>query len=111
MHLKSFTLIATLLLSGTALAEDAAAIWSAKCKSCHGADGKAQTKMGKKEDIDDLTDAGWQKRHSDEKIRNVIANGSKKNAKMKPYKDKLTPEQIELLVQHIRTLKADDAKK
>lgn len=107
MHLKSLTLIVTLLLSGTALAESGAELWSAKCKSCHGADGKANTKMGKKEDIDDLSNPGWQKRHSDEKIRNVITNGSKKNSKMKAYKDKLTAEQIDLLVQHIRTFNAE----
>lgn len=104
MRVQSLIVIGGLLLSAPALAENAAEIWSAKCQSCHGQDGKGQTKTGKKENVDDLTDPGWQKRHSDEKIRNVIMNGSKKNPKMKPYKDKLTPEQIDLLVKHVRTL-------
>lgn len=79
-----------------------AEIWTAKCKSCHGPDGKAQTQMGKKEHIDDLSDAGWQKRHTDAQLREVITEGSPKNKKMKGYKDKLTPQQIEALVAYVR---------
>jgi cytochrome c553 len=105
-----FALVLALSLSSAAYAEDSVAdIWKAKCKSCHGEDGKAKTKMGEKEKIADLTDAGWQKRHSDEKIRDYITNGSKENPKMKPFKDKLTPEQIDSLVKHVRTLNAEAA--
>lgn len=104
---KRFALVLALSLAATSAgAEDAAKVWKAKCKSCHGEDGKGQTKMGQKESIDDLSDAGWQKRHSDEKIRTVIAEGSKKNRKMKAFKDKLTPEQIDSLVKYVRTLEA-----
>lgn len=104
---KRFALVLALSLAATSAgAEDAAETWKAKCKSCHGEDGKAQTKMGQKEKIDDLSDAGWQKRHSDDKIRTVITEGSKKNPKMKSYKEKLTPEQIDGLVKYVRTLEA-----
>jgi cytochrome c553 len=107
---KRFALVLALSLSSAAFAEDSVAdIWKAKCKSCHGEDGKAKTKMGEKEKIDDLTDAGWQQRHSDEKIRDYIANGSKKNPKMKPFKDKLTPEEIDALVKHIRGMNTETA--
>lgn len=107
---KQLAIVLALTLSGAAFAEDSVAdIWKAKCQSCHGADGKAKTKMGEKEKIADLTDAGWQKRHSDEKIRDYIANGSKENPKMKPFKDKLTPEQIDALVKHVRSLSSETA--
>lgn len=100
-----FALVMALSLAANAYAEEAADVWKAKCKSCHGEDGKAKTKMGEKEKIPDITLADWQKNHSDEKIRAAITDGSKENAKMKPFKDKLTPEQIDALVKHIRTLK------
>ena len=100
-----FALVLTLALAATAYAEETQDVWNAKCKSCHGEDGKAKTKMGEKEKIPDMTNADWQKNHSDEKIRDAIVNGSKDNAKMKPFKDKLTPEQIDSLVKYIRTLK------
>jgi cytochrome c553 len=105
--MKKFALVLTLSLSAAAYAEDTAATtWAAKCKGCHGDDGKAKTKMGEKEKIPDLTTAEWQKNHSDEKIKDYITNGSKENAKMKAFKDKLTPEQIDGLVKYIRGMKA-----
>jgi mono/diheme cytochrome c family protein len=104
---KRFALVLALSLAATSAgAEDAADIWKAKCKSCHGEDGKAQTKMGQKESIADMSTAEWQKHESDAELREVIAEGSKKNKKMKAFKDKLTPEQIDSLVKYIRTLEA-----
>lgn len=105
---KQFALVLALSLSATsAWAEEASALWEARCKSCHGMDGRAQTKMGQRESIADMTSAEWQKGATDKALREVIAEGSKKNKKMKAYKDKLTPEQIDALVKHIRTFKAE----
>ena len=104
---KQLAVVLALSLSGAAFAEDSVAdTWKAKCKSCHGEDGKAKTKMGEKEKIPDFTNAAWQKRHSDDQIKDAITNGSKENAKMKPFKDKLTPEQIDGLVKYIRGMQA-----
>ncbi len=104
--MKRFALVMALCLASAAHANEAAEVWKAKCKSCHGDDGKAQTKMGQKESIVDLTQPAWQKAQTDADIRVVIADGSPRNKKMKPYKDKLTPQEIESLVGYIRTLKA-----
>jgi mono/diheme cytochrome c family protein len=84
---------------------EAADLWKAKCKGCHGEDGKAKTKMGQKEKIDDFTNADWQKRHSDADIKRVIRDGSEKNQKMKAFGEKLTDQEIDALVKYIRTLK------
>jgi mono/diheme cytochrome c family protein len=101
-------LLFTLLLCAPAAsgAEDVAALWDKSCKGCHGPDGRAQTRMGQKESIADFSKASWQKAESDAHLRDVIANGSRKNAKMKAYKDRLTPEQMDALVGYIRTFKA-----
>ncbi|MCE9672334.1 cytochrome c [Myxococcus stipitatus] len=104
--MKRFALVMTLCLSSSAYADDVAEVWKAKCKSCHGDDGKAQTKMGQKESIADMSLAAWQAAESDADIRQAIAEGSPKNSKMKAFKDKLTPAQIDALVGYIRTLKA-----
>lgn len=94
------------LLSLPAFADDdAETIWKARCKGCHGMDGKANTKTGKKENVPDMTTPDWQSRHSDEQIRLAIAEGSKEKPKMKPFKNKLTPAEIDSLVKYIRTLK------
>jgi cytochrome c6 len=102
-----FALLLSLSLATVVRAqeESAAETWTAKCKSCHGPDGKAQTQMGKKEAIDDLSLPAWQSAHSDAQIREAIAEGSPKNKKMKAFKDKLSPAQIDALVAYVRTFK------
>ncbi|MBF5043245.1 cytochrome c [Aggregicoccus sp. 17bor-14] len=104
---RSLLLALALLFTAHAQAAepDAAELWAAKCKNCHGPDGRAQTKVGQKERIDDFSEAAWQQHHSDDHLRKVIRDGSPDNKKMKAYKDKLTPEQIDALVKYIRTLK------
>ena len=103
--MKRFALVMCLGLATSAHAEDAADVWKARCRSCHGDDGKAKTKMGEKESIVDMSQPAWQQVQKDADIRQVIADGSPRSKKMKPYKDKLTPEQIDGLVGYIRTLK------
>jgi len=77
-------------------------VWKSKCASCHGADGKAQTEQGQKLGVRDYTSPEWQKAHTDEAIRKGISDGVQG---MEGYKDKLSAEQIDQLVQFVRTLK------
>src|SRR5258708_35179373 len=86
--------LSTSLLAGRAFSDTPEEIWKAKCKACHGEDGRAQTKTGQKEKIPDFTKAQWQTKHPDEVRRNTIADGSVQNAKMKPLNDKLRAGQI-----------------
>ncbi|MFZ5469008.1 MAG: c-type cytochrome [Myxococcota bacterium] len=86
----------------TALAGDeTAALYKKHCKSCHGMDGKADTKTGKKEKMTDISTAEWQSKNSDEKIFKVISNGEK-DTKMKPFKEKLSEDEIKGLVKFVR---------
>lgn len=96
--------IAVSFVAAPAFANETADLWKAKCKSCHGETGKADTKEGKKNKIDDMSDAKWQANHDDAKIRKAIAEGVP-DTKMKAYKDKLSAAEIDALVKHIRTFK------
>ncbi|MGA9520193.1 MAG: cytochrome c [Myxococcaceae bacterium] len=105
--MKKLSIAVAMVFSLTATfahASDVSDVWKAKCKSCHGEAGAAETPNGKKYKVDDITDAGWQSRHSDEKIKTVILEG-KADTKMKPYKDKLSEAEIDGLVKLIRTFK------
>lgn len=104
MHMKWVVIAASLAVSGAALAEDTAPadIWKARCKGCHGEDGKAKTRVGMKENIPDFTSPDWQKHMSDADIRKIIAEGSPKNAKMKAFQDRLSPTEIDSLVKYVR---------
>jgi len=89
------------LFSTCALAESGADTFKAKCAMCHGADGKADTGMGKSMKIRDLGSAEVQSQ-SDADLEGIITNGK---GRMPKYDGKLTKDQINDLVKFIRTLK------
>jgi mono/diheme cytochrome c family protein len=103
---------AVLFLGSTvAFADDAATerTWKAKCGSCHGNDGKAQTEKGKKDNIADITTAEFQKKVTDAQIKEAIEKGvtkeeGGKKKHMDAYAGKLKPEQIDDLVKYVRKL-------
>jgi mono/diheme cytochrome c family protein len=84
-------------------------LWKAKCASCHGVDGKAQTDQGKRIGVADYTTPEWQKARDDAQLKTAILDGVKlvrdgKSMEMNGYKDQLSPEQADQLVAHIRAL-------
>lgn len=101
--------MAFVFVPDSASAADGKAEWkSGKCAKCHGDDGKGQTKIGKKKNISDMTTADWQKKVSDDAIRDAIKVGvdrvvDGKKQKMKPLKN-ATDDQVEALLKFIRSL-------
>ena len=106
--MKTFALASAvfvlLVRSAPALAdEDISDIVRTKGQTCHGADGKANTEVGKEHNMNDLSNPRWHSAHTDDDIRDAITNGVPKT-KMKAYKKKLTAAQIEALVKWVRGL-------
>jgi len=107
--MKKTMLIAAVALLAAAIgvhATDAKENYEKNCVKCHGADGKGDTKMGKKLEIKDLTDAKVQAEFTDEKAFKSIKEGIKdgEKTKMKPAEG-LTDDEIKALVAHARTFK------
>ena len=88
-------------------AADVPANWAKHCASCHGKDGKGQTKAGRMAGVKDQTDAQYQAGLADDKMFAAIKGGLTTDGKekMKPFKDKLSDDEIKALVAHVRTLK------
>jgi len=88
-------------------AADVQANWAKHCASCHGKDGKGQTKAGRMAGVKDQTDAQYQSGLTDDKMFAAIKDGLTADGKekMKPFKDKLSADEIKALVAHVRTLK------
>ena len=101
MKLTSVLLILVVALAPVAFAADGAATYKAKCASCHGADGKGQSPMGKKMNLRDLGSPEVQKQ-TDKELYDWTADGK---GKMPAYKDKLSGDDIKALVAHMRTFK------
>ncbi len=85
--------------SSTAVAQDAAATYKAKCAMCHGPDGKGSA-MGVKMGAHDFTSADVQKQ-TDAQLTETITKGK---AKMPAYDGKLKDTEIKDLVAYIRGL-------
>jgi mono/diheme cytochrome c family protein len=94
--------------AGTCAAADATENWAKHCASCHGRDGKGDTKAGKKADVKSLADAKYQESFTDEQMFKQIKEGMKdKNGKekMKAFGGTLSDDEIKALVTSVRGLK------
>lgn len=106
----SLILTLTILAVGVpaALAADAKANWEEHCAKCHGATGKADSKMGQKLKLKDYSDAKVQASMTDEVILNATLKGVKDGdkEKMKGYADQLSETDAKALLALIRSFKA-----
>jgi mono/diheme cytochrome c family protein len=108
--MKKVLTIATVFAFGvlaSARAADVKENWEKQCAKCHGPDGKADTKMGKKLEVRDLTDPKIQAAFTDAQATTAIKDGVKveDKSKMPGYADKLNDEEIKALVAYVRSLK------
>jgi cytochrome c6 len=108
-HPTTLLLTALALVAGASIAAAApvAENWDNNCTKCHGADGKGQTKVGKKLNLKDYTDAKVQAEMKDADMTKAITDGISENGKekMKSFKDDLTADEIKDLVAYVRKFK------
>lgn len=108
--MNKLTILTIALLAAGALtvrAADAKETYEKDCAKCHGADGKGETKMGKKMGARDYTDAKVQAELKDEAAFKAIKEGYKdKEGKqvMKPSEG-LSDDEIKGLVKYMRSFK------
>ena len=115
----SISLLAAVVTLGAqqARAEDAAAggatdvpaLWKKNCASCHGEDGKGETKAGKTKKVKNLTDPAVRAEFDRDKMIKTTKEGIKGDdgkERMKPYAEKLSDAEIAALTDYIlNTLK------
>jgi len=111
MKLPNRISVASLCLAVSATsslyAANAATLWKNECASCHGADGRGDTKMGRKLYINDLTDATLQAKFTDEEATKSIKSGlkdAKGNVIMKAISG-VSDDDVKALVAYVRSLK------
>jgi mono/diheme cytochrome c family protein len=85
-------------------------LFEAKCATCHGDDGRAKTELGEEMGIADMTKAAYWKDLTLEGARKSVLEGIKrvqqgKEQEMKPFKDRLTADQVDALVLYSASLK------
>jgi mono/diheme cytochrome c family protein len=82
-------------------ASDGAALYKTSCGSCHGANGAGETPVGKSLKVRDLRSGEVQKQ-TDLELTKIISGGK---GKMPAYGKKMSNDDIQALIAHIRTLK------
>ena len=106
---KHIILSLPLVLVGVLVAAPVAENWENHCTKCHGADGKGQTKAGRKLNVRDYTDPKVQAEMKDDAMIKATTDGvfdKGGKEKMKAYKDELTADEIKELVAYIRKFKS-----
>lgn len=76
------------------------ALYRQHCASCHGNDGRSQTKRGRETEADDITTADV-KGDAHDKLVRIISNGK---GEMPGFKRKLSSAQIASIARYIKTL-------
>lgn len=107
--MKKLAVISVALLIAGAVsvrAADAKENWDKNCAKCHGPDGKGDTKMGKKLEIKDFTDAKYQASLKDDAMLKAIKEGVKDGEKVRmKAAEGLSDEEMKALVTHVRAFK------
>ncbi len=92
--------VGSVLFAAPVFGQTGASLYKSRCASCHGADGKGDTAVGKSMHLRSLASPEVQK-ESDQELTGIIADGK---GAMPGYKDKLSAEQVKDLVGYIREL-------
>jgi mono/diheme cytochrome c family protein len=102
MTLRVLTAVAVLSSSALLVAQSPGeAVFKKNCVMCHGADGSGKTKMGQKVGAADLTSNDIQSL-SDEALAQTVRNGK---GKMPPFEKTLSADEINQVIQYVRTLR------
>jgi len=108
LPLRSLLIVAALPAAGVAAAAlSAPQNFEKHCADCHGADGKAQTRLGRKSGAKDLTDRKAMAKLSDDEVFKTIKLGrknSKGEEKMEAFGDGLSDPEISALGAYLRGL-------
>jgi mono/diheme cytochrome c family protein len=87
-----------LLAGAVGFSQSGGAIYKAKCQSCHGAAGMADTPVGKALKVRPITDPAVRK-STEAQMMDATRNGM---GKMQPFKGKVTDAQIKESVEYFR---------
>jgi len=94
-------LVAALSTSAAAQGADGKTVYEANCRKCHGPAGKPSDAIKKMTPKIETFDAAFFGKRTDEDLVKQITEGKDK---MKPFKDKLSADEIAAVAKYIRTL-------
>lgn len=103
--MKRLFLPVVLFAASRLIAGTGADLFGDNCASCHGADGRAQTPMGRKLGAKDLRSSKMTEAQVIERITQGFNDASGK-AKMPPFKEQLSADEIRRIAEYVLGLRA-----
>ena len=91
--------------SGLALASDGEALYGEHCATCHGADGRADTPVGKALKVSSLVDPKWSSANTAE----ALVTAFHANPKHKAIESEVTDDELRVIATHVAKLAAAGA--
>jgi mono/diheme cytochrome c family protein len=110
MAIAAFAALASSLVTAPATASETEKVFKFYCAQCHGLEGKGDGPNVTKDfpvSPRNFTNAAEMNKLSDADLKNVIMDGGpsvSKSPMMPPWGKTLTPEQVDGLIKHLRTL-------
>lgn len=105
-RIACLALLLAVASSGAAAEPDGAALYQTKCASCHGADGRGNTPVGKALEIRSLLEPRWAAADAATAIAKVVREGA---PGMPPMASKLSPAEIDAVAKATQELAARSA--
>jgi mono/diheme cytochrome c family protein len=76
-------------------------LWLRKCAGCHGKDGRGRTRFAQGRPYVDLTDGKWKHGSDRASILKLVTDGGDPASAMPVYRGRLSPEEIDAVVDHV----------
>jgi mono/diheme cytochrome c family protein len=99
----SIILVTGALASCSPESDPGAQVWRKKCAACHGEGGDGRTRFAEGRPFANLTDGRWKHGSDRASIRRLVAEGDPAST-MPPFSGRLTPEEIDAVVDYARRL-------
>ena len=96
--LSLLALLAVSLPAGCGPSDPGERVWARKCAGCHGREGRGKADYAAKFPYVDLTDGKFRHPADRASVLKVVADGGENASPMPPYRDRLSPEELEAVV-------------
>ena len=104
--LPLLVLLASLFPAACGPSDPGERVWVRKCAGCHGKAGRGKAGYAARFPFADLTDGKYRHGTDRASVLKVVADGGEPSSPMPPYRERLSREELEAVVDHVLAIYA-----